>query len=285
MNNHQVAHVWAQQTKPGAMGSSFYFDGPTIYSYGPHFPIARFIERKGRRAVLFTTRSYSVSTSKHIGYARGAIPGSLPVFYVSDVSAMPRNKDTRQMYESRVKDASEQAARARTSAEFHLGRARGIATEANACAEFFGWRWRLKLPEFSPEFLRTVRERATKDSARKAAEIKRREDQRRAEMAERVTRWRTGENVSTWGHPDTLLRVNGNRIQTSRGAEVPTRVAPAVWSLVQDARAKGAELSPGLEIGEFRLDRVAPDGTIYAGCHTIPYAELCAVARTLGLAS
>lgn len=190
MNNRQVAHVWAQQTKPGAKGSSFYFRDSTIYSYGPHFPIARFIERKGRRAVLFTTRGYSVTTSKHIGQARGAIPGGVPVFYVTDPLDMPRNKDTRQIYESRVKDASGQAARARINAEFHLDRARSIAEEANDCAEFFGWRWRLKLPEFSPEFLRTVRERAAKDSARKAAETKRREERHRAEVAEVTARWR-----------------------------------------------------------------------------------------------
>ena len=42
--------MWANQARDGAKGSSFYFNGDTIYSYGPHFPIARHVERKGAHA-------------------------------------------------------------------------------------------------------------------------------------------------------------------------------------------------------------------------------------------
>jgi hypothetical protein len=86
MNNKEVAHSWAHQTQSRASGSSFYYVGETIYSYGSHFPIARLFthpKTKGR-AVLFTTHGYSVTTSKHKGYARAAV-SHLPVFLVDDV--------------------------------------------------------------------------------------------------------------------------------------------------------------------------------------------------------
>lgn len=88
-----LAHVWAQQnvgygkSADGRMS----FEGATIYSYGYHFPIARFVERKGRKCVLFTTQSYSVSTAKHIGHVRSALRGlAVPVFKVHDVRDNPK---------------------------------------------------------------------------------------------------------------------------------------------------------------------------------------------------
>jgi len=58
-----VAHLWAHKSQDYARnpGHNFYFHGDTIYSYGSHFPVARHVTRRGRSAVLFTTRSYSRS--------------------------------------------------------------------------------------------------------------------------------------------------------------------------------------------------------------------------------
>ncbi len=76
MHNSKVAHAWAGQQKESARGSNFYFDGPSIYSYGSHFEIARHVHLKdGRAIVLFTTRSYSCSTSRHKSHVRNAIHG------------------------------------------------------------------------------------------------------------------------------------------------------------------------------------------------------------------
>src|SRR5262249_44911174 len=82
-----VAHLWAHQTQDSARnpGGTLYFRGATIYSYGDHFPIARLC----RGAVLFTTRTYSVTTARHIKIVRQAIPFRVPVFYVLNPSAEP----------------------------------------------------------------------------------------------------------------------------------------------------------------------------------------------------
>lgn len=90
-DTRQTAHVWAQQNQAyGSNGkATLYFEGPTLYSYGHHYPLASFTAAtKGRErgkpaAVLFNRNSYSVTTSRHMRYAENAIRnGSLPTFAV-----------------------------------------------------------------------------------------------------------------------------------------------------------------------------------------------------------
>jgi hypothetical protein len=71
----EVAHKWANQLQEDARNSgNFFFEGDTIYSYGRHFPIAKHIENaQGEKAILFTERTYSVTTSKHVQVVRSAV--------------------------------------------------------------------------------------------------------------------------------------------------------------------------------------------------------------------
>jgi hypothetical protein len=84
-SNHEIPHLWAHQAQDEARNSSssFYFSGPTIYSYGSHFPIARHVTNDGgERAILFTTASHSVTTTQHCSLVRRAIPAAVPAFDV-----------------------------------------------------------------------------------------------------------------------------------------------------------------------------------------------------------
>jgi hypothetical protein len=280
-----VAHVWAQQSQDAGRNpqGNFFFQGPTIYSYRTGYPIATIVSRKGQRVTLMRTDSYSMTTGRHISLTRRAVNGN--VFRVAhgyEGTAKPDHKANREDYARRLDDATLRAARARSSTRA-MDEAGRIAREANEYAEFFGLTWRLVVPVWSDQYRDEVRKRARAVAAAKAVETRKREEARRAEAMERILKWRAGESVSLWDCPDTLLRVKGNRIETSRGAEVPLRVAPAVWALVQEARNKGEKILPGLELGHFRLDAVAPDGTIVAGCHVIKYEELSALAAQLKL--
>lgn len=75
VDTRTVAHLWANEAQKEARTSnnSFYFFNKTIYSYGSHFPIAKHVENEaGETAVLFTTRSYSSTTSCHKNIVRMA---------------------------------------------------------------------------------------------------------------------------------------------------------------------------------------------------------------------
>jgi hypothetical protein len=82
---------------------------------------------------------------------------------------------------------------------------------------------------------------------------------------------------------------HSTEIETSWGARVPVAEAPFVWRLVGMIKRACATYTPpttGLKrimIGDYPLDRIDSDGTLHAGCHTIPYAELALMARTLNL--
>ncbi|MCR4302121.1 MAG: hypothetical protein NUV51_10960 [Sulfuricaulis sp.] len=289
MNRRNLAHIWAQQTREHGRASNFYFDGPTIYSYGPHFPIARFIERNGRRAVLFTTKTYSSSTGRHLSAAHGALHGlGVPVFHVQNPTDTPRT-EIKAEYQSCVAELREQAACSRKYGEKIIEQAREVATEANTAAEFFGWRWRLALPELSPESLIKIREGVAKRTkAQKAKDAKRQRDQAE-KMAEQVTLWRAGQPSDLYGYSgDTMLRVKGEVVQTSRGAEVPAAHARRIWPIIQRVVRTGQPYQRNghtEHVGEFTIDAIAADGTLKAGCHTIKFTELQQCAAALGLAA
>lgn len=109
------------------------------------------------------------------------------------------------------------------------------------------------------------------------------------------TDWRLGRAFDTRGNiaairAPVMLRVNGEEIETSQGARVPLAAAPMVWNLVQRAvKCEGwtrdERFASRYRIGDYPLDRIDADGTLHAGCHTIPYSELAAMARQLGLQS
>jgi hypothetical protein len=73
------AHVWAQQSQEDGRSANgnLFFRGATIYSYGEHFPIARFTDAHvgAERVVLFNSGTYSTTTSQHQSTVRSALDG------------------------------------------------------------------------------------------------------------------------------------------------------------------------------------------------------------------
>jgi hypothetical protein len=119
------------------------------------------------------------------------------------------------------------------------------------------------------------------------------------EYARLLTDWRNASPGAAFpdalhrqfGKPsDALLRLSADRrrIETSQGAEVPTRIASVLWQAIEDRRAglwtdiSGTPYAR-MKLGHFTLDGIDPDGAIRAGCHFIPYAELHDIAERLGL--
>jgi hypothetical protein len=85
-DSREVAHVWAQQNQASGRNATrnIYFEGETIFSYGKHFPIARFA---GRGVVLVNNNGWSNTTAGHKRDVDDALRG-LPVttIYVDDPS-------------------------------------------------------------------------------------------------------------------------------------------------------------------------------------------------------
>lgn len=290
MNNRNVAHVWAQQNGKDARGSNFYSVGASIYSYGAHFEIARFVERNGARAVLFTLRGYSNSTSRHISYARGALHGlDVPVFRVAHLDAA-RVADNFAAYRTRVRDGAESAARARGTAVWKMERAQGIADEANAFAKFFGLRQRIKRPELTDDLRAKVAEHKAKEKAANAErEFKAwaRECANAIKTGQLAAAWRKGAPGSLRGrYTQTMLRVRGDVIETSRGAEFPAEHGVKAFPIIAAMRQRGRTWERNghsIHLGHFAIDSIDAQGNVRAGCHSVEWAEIENCARILGV--
>lgn len=285
MNNRMVAHTWAQQEKSSAQGSHFYFEGRTIYSYGAHFPIARFVDAD---TVLFTTRSYSISTSKHINYARSAVHHKT-VFHVADLDA---NRDSAHKanfedYAQRVKQLVEKAARSRVYAESTLGQAITLAHEANAYRALVKLRaHNLAIPSLDPTFVAAVRARVSAQAAKDAAKTKARNAKLARELTLDVARWRAGESVYINTYPETLMRVRGEFIETSRGAEFPTTHGMRAFEFIakcRDSKTQWHRNRQQIRLGNFAIDCIESNGDVKAGCHYVKWCEIESCAKQLGL--
>jgi hypothetical protein len=188
-NTGEVPHLWAHHTQDEARNrqGNLYFTGDTIYSYGSHFPIARRVTNDaGQRAVLFTTASYSVTTSGHCSAVRYAIPSGVPVFHVPNAchgrySGVDPTADDHAAnladYTGRIEKHVITSARARSSyaKEWNHEHAVILRDEAFAYCAFFG-RPVPNIPDvpaLDSEALSTIRKREAKRAAEKAEQTKR----------------------------------------------------------------------------------------------------------------
>lgn len=288
MNNRQVAHLWANQSRQEAKGSHFYFEGDTIYSYGAHFPIARHY----LGAVLFTSRSYSNTTAKHKGHVRQAC-NHLESFTVENPALNPSGKDVRNYAES-IKTLSAALARARDP-QWKLESLQREINEANRFCEKFGFQTRFSMPDETT--LAALREKSRLESIRKAKATAARNAKIEAENAEAIAKWIAGESASLpYSVQKVFLRVrqfsiNGEssdgsattwttQLETSKGARVPIAEAEKTFRFIMLKRESGWHRNgETFRIGDFHLDAVNEFG-IVAGCHRIAWDEIERFAKT-----
>lgn len=319
-DNNMLAHVWAQRSQPYGKTSNgnFYFDAGTLYSYGSHFKVAKFVANaKGETcAVLFNSRTYSMSTSRHQRLARNAVRGlNLPAIDVDNCD--PRTDvDHLANFKALIALRDEyqgKADRARSS-----WRKDSLHREAERLDE--------SAAVYAGLFIKgdptKLAAKLAKQDAKAARERKQREAERAAELAkakaevapvvehmvalwrERYDEWNavrsrygegnfpnpyslTGQAIhEAWNTLPTMLRVDGDEIETSRGARFPVAHAKLAYRFLAGIVAKGEAWEAGersIRLGHFQVDRVEADGTIKAGCHTVPWSEVELCARQLGL--
>lgn len=296
-NHDEVAHVWAQQEQAEGRAGNMRFDGATIYSYGSHFPIARFVTNDaGERAVLFTTRGYSVSASQHISIVRGALRGLnvriIECAYVESSSwgsvrdlTANNHHDNLKQYRLEIADALTKASRARQNKEWRLRDASARIAQMTRYVEFFA------LPDVVipavPADLSQLKAEADAAARQIAAERRAREEAIAAEQKAKLDAWLAGESVyyrDNYEWQQTQLRINGDEVQTTRGASFPVSHAKLGLRLVERVIAAGTPWHQNGEqcrLGHYRIDSIDANGTVHAGCHVVTYAAIQRIADQL----
>lgn len=278
MNNKQIAHLWANKSRESANGSHFYFEGDTIFSYGSHFPIAR--HYKG--VVLFTSRSYSNSTARHISIARSAC-SHLKMFTVANPLVKPCRADVKN-YSDSIKYLSAAASRSKDP-QWKLRSVEQEINEANEFCQHFGFKTRFQMPD--KKTLAELKERSKLAAQKKAKQTALRNLRIEKENAESIHAWIDGKlNSLGYNIQKVYLRANvkpfASEMQTSKGAVVPLAEAKKAFGFVMAKRTSGWHRNgEQFSVGEFQLDAVNNQGVI-AGCHCIEWNEIERFAKLQG---
>lgn len=115
------------------------------------------------------------------------------------------------------------------------------------------------------------REQAERDAAKRAA-------------------WRAGESVGRVyfdsEHGGAALRIRGDKLETSHGADVPLSHAVKAFRFVKLCRERGETWQRNgrtIRVGHFQIDRIDSAGNFRAGCHDIRWPEIEAAAKAAGV--
>ena len=265
-NHDEVCHVWAQQTQSEGRAGNIFFRDKSIYSYGCHFEMARFIDDE-------TVFINSVSTTNHLSLVRRAVRHKT-VFTVPDFTYHPDN--VRYLIE-KARDHFDKAKRARKYADWPMQAARATVESIRAYITKF----QVQVPESHVEVWQALHTdtylngevQAALLAKARAAQVAEREAtkqarlKREAEEAAQLAKWVAGE-LSYGRFSAMRLRVKEGEVQTTHGARVPIIEARKLY------RALKAGMNiEGQQVGYYRVTRVT-ESELVIGCHNIPMSEV-----------
>jgi hypothetical protein len=303
--NSMVAHVWAQMNQPHGRNSSssMHFDGSVAYSYRQ--PVAHIVRTpRGETVALFTSEKFSVTTSGHVtDYRRAA--SQYPAFTVPDLLLGQFHTDSLFKHDAnlayfKARYEKERDALMRAPAwRLNDRTLRELAHQQTDYCDAFG----ITAPglpwKADADAAITRRDRLLADPKRQARIRKNREAREAREQAAReraladcqeaISRWRAGEDVHLpWAATrdalgGAMLRVRGDTVQTSLGAEAPVSDVRRAFALY-NRLPRGESWQRNGEncrLGRFQLDSIDKDGNARAGCHFITAAEIAALQTCL----
>jgi len=300
MSRQAIEHNWAHKVEAvykyqHTQGRLFY-EGDTIYSYGKHFPIAsHYTNEAGKEAILFTTRGYSVTTSKHIAQVRQAIPRNIPIIYCYNPEVRGWNKlehlENKSHYDKEAIRLNKALVLCRKGTQKEarlLSELNQVQENARAYCDFFAIEPVTveKLTE-AQRLSIIVFDKAQK--ARAKAQEKARAIEASLSQAEKIAQWLASERNSLPYACPLILRVNDDNVESSKGASVTVEEArdhlPAILKMIKacgNGRASYDLEHGGHMVGAFKLLSVDCENTTI-GCHVIPNGELIKLAKVLGV--
>ncbi len=223
--------------------------------------------------ILFTSKSYSVTTAKHKGIVLRAC-SHLTIFTVANPLSDPSGNDVKD-YKHEVEFMATKAAKARKPAQDLEALERSVA-EANLFCETFGFKTRFQMPDNLDELKAKAKASAEREGKARAAKLAKFE----AECAETVQQWLDNQAVSIpYQYGKVLLRVKPSSdgplsMETSKGATVPLDEAEKAFRFAMIQRKRGWHKNgEQFKVGDYHLDAVNEQGVI-AGCHRITWEEI-----------
>jgi hypothetical protein len=305
VSSREVYHLWANQVQDSARNSSnsVSFCGKSAYSYRAE--IARIVQHKGKTAVLFADRSWSITTSGHQSAIRRA-SSHLPTLCALDLDRTPgeqRNYFAERIREHTVKTAT--ARRGASQAKW-LRELEFWISKANAYCTFYGLRPFVLPADFNAELARIKEQEAKlakkreKESAAKREKQEREFQEQKALASVQLRKWMDGEEFDETGidspswtpercaryFSGDFMRVEGEEVVTTQGVRVSSKlVRRAARFIVPHVHLGTAWIANGEQcnVGGYHVRSIAADGTVQIGCHTFDRGEVLRMASVLGV--
>lgn len=260
-SHSEVCHVWTQNNQALGKSGNIFFEEDTIFSYGKHYWLGY---RIASDIVFINSSGYSVSTAKHTSLLRRAV-SHLTIFEV------PTRDDHKINLEYLVEEATKERNRllkARThTSEVHLDT---LKKQVRSYAERFTY-GSLKLWAYG-----VINELTLSDDAK--IKIKEQEqwlrEKNKREKADKLVletvdleKWMKGESTNRY-FTQTRLRVNGDMVETSKGAKVTSKEAKVLYKLIRAEKPVH-----GFKIGYYQVTS-CNSKKLVVGCHNIPMSEI-----------
>lgn len=287
----ELPHVFARQSQIEGKTSSrnFFFERNVIYSYGYHFPIAKFLDDG---TVLFTNRGYSNTTAKHIAAVRSALNHKDKIYVNNPNASVFENliafsDDLKAQFDiienTRKRPHTRDAAKADvdhiiTTAKAYCVAmnttldkqikllAKGVSAEQLIAASLF--KKAMDAGYDHTKFLVNLNKKLT------AAQLKG-EKERKIKAQEKLDKWLAGEANTYFldgKYTPLMLRKRvideeNAIVETTMGATVSFKAAKVLYDMIKSGRdIKGHKIDNYTVIGI--------NGTLKIGCHEIPTEEV-----------
>lgn len=274
-SNSTVAHNWANQTGKSCNGSSLFYEGQTLYSFGYHFVVGAITE-DGKTAVM-NSQSYSSSTNKHQSLARSAVSHLNRIYCHNPESAIKGHHYTNTVvWQRRINDLMQRRDIARCNLHKLVNELKQTVASSEVYCAYFG----IATPEYhtkasafieelqsSPKWLREQQLEATKEARKAASDAKK--------QAENLLKFRAGE-IGYFSSALQYLRLDGDKICTSLGVCIPVREFVLHYN-----RLIHKENLIGTKVGDGYTILSVTDQSVKIGCHIISREELDSIAKQI----
>ena len=272
-NNNELSHVWANQKQATAKGSSMFFNNGGIYSYGHHFMIAKHLNED---TILFTLRTYSNSTAKHIIKVRQAANHKTKIYCFNPDGT---HQDNINFWLQQIKKEGENLIKAKKP-EIYLN---AIAQHKNTMQIYLDY-FKLKLSKIELQSISFSDKSSFIEITEKAKQAYLLENKQNLIKGKKaLQKWvdnfhnNEPQNLNsietkcleiyrkTNGF-NTYLRINGDNVESSQYMKMPISVFKRYFAILNNIKA-GAEIM-GYKVIENNKT------TLVLGCHSILKSEL-----------
>ena len=257
-NNSELAHAFALQNQEHGRtpNGSFYFYGDSLFSYGLHFCIAKFLNED---TVLFTTRTYSNTTAKHLSYSASALSHKRKIYCPYPIGT---HGDNFRWWDERI-DRTLKALTTCRKPEAHLHTLSHFGSQIETYCEYF----KIAVPDHIKTKLSVTSTADAKEAIANAAKAE--AERLEKEFKRELKLFRSGKKhrMSIRNAYD-YIRVDEKRFTTSQGVEIPHSIGLKFYELL-----KAGKVVAGDKLMEYTVGGITKS-EVEIGCHRITFKEI-----------